>query len=405
VITSIGAGVVILILTPVLKKLTGDRDGGPREFATRTGTAEEGRVGEPRGPFSWPGHVEHDADGASSAAARIGAAARIAKRFPLTAGVAAFRRNPRSRDPSNHDPEGVARGNGHDDRRCDDVARRTTSGPSRGNAFGVRCALVVSSGGVGETPTPPAFDEHAFSVAHAATDGRAPIAKRFTLTAGPRRFAATPGHATQTTTTPKGSPWERHDVRCRDDVACREHVGPDPTETPSAFGRVVRFVRGCRRDADTPGFQRTRLRRGARVDLLPRPNREAIPVDSRGSRRFAAPRSCDQRTTTPKGSPWEQARRSIVAMTLHAATSGRSHGNAFGVRSRWSFHPGCRRDADTPGFQRTRLRRGASSTSPRPNREAIPVDSRGRGVSPRPLGHATKRPRPRRGRRGNGHDV
>jgi hypothetical protein len=35
------------------------------------------------------------------------------------------------------------------------------------SALGV---LVVLSGGVGETPTPPALDEHAFGVAHVSTD-------------------------------------------------------------------------------------------------------------------------------------------------------------------------------------------------------------------------------------------
>ena len=40
----------------------------------------------------------------------------------------------------------------------------------------------------------------------------------------------------------------------------------DPTETPSRLMRVTRFVRGCRRNADTPGFPRARLRRGPRDD-------------------------------------------------------------------------------------------------------------------------------------------
>jgi hypothetical protein len=43
--------------------------------------------------------------------------------------------------------------------------------------------LVVLPGCAGETPTHPALDEHAFGVAR--VDGRrAPIAKRFPLTAG-----------------------------------------------------------------------------------------------------------------------------------------------------------------------------------------------------------------------------
>jgi hypothetical protein len=68
---------------------------------------------------------------------------------------------------------------------------------------------VISSGGVGEAPTPPAFDEHAFGVSHASTNARTnreaiPVDSR-----GLRRFAATPGHAPRTTQTPKGSPRER----------------------------------------------------------------------------------------------------------------------------------------------------------------------------------------------------
>jgi hypothetical protein len=58
-------------------------------------------------------------------------------------------------------------------------------------------AVVVSSGGVGETPTPPALHEHAFGVAHASTHAipnreAIPVDSR-----GLRRFAATPGHATK----------------------------------------------------------------------------------------------------------------------------------------------------------------------------------------------------------------
>jgi hypothetical protein len=69
--------------------------------------------------------------------------------------------------------------------------------------------LVVLSGGVGETPTPPALNEHAFGVALASIKTifnreAIPVDSR-----GLRRFAATPGHAPHTTPTPKGSPWER----------------------------------------------------------------------------------------------------------------------------------------------------------------------------------------------------
>jgi hypothetical protein len=69
--------------------------------------------------------------------------------------------------------------------------------------------LVISSGGVGETPTPPALDEHAFGVAHASTDAspnREAIPER---SRGLRRLAATPGDATHTTPPPQGSPRER----------------------------------------------------------------------------------------------------------------------------------------------------------------------------------------------------
>ncbi|MEY3231291.1 MAG: hypothetical protein RL689_1380 [Planctomycetota bacterium] len=70
-------------------------------------------------------------------------------------------------------------------------------------------ALGVLSGGVGETPTPPALAGHAFGVAHASTDAKPnreaiPVDSR-----GLRRFAATPGDAMHTTPTPRGSPWER----------------------------------------------------------------------------------------------------------------------------------------------------------------------------------------------------
>jgi hypothetical protein len=58
-------------------------------------------------------------------------------------------------------------------------------------------ALVVLSGGVGETPTPPALNEHAFGVSLASIKtifnrGAIPVDSR-----GLRRFAATPGHATK----------------------------------------------------------------------------------------------------------------------------------------------------------------------------------------------------------------
>jgi hypothetical protein len=66
----------------------------------------------------------------------------------------------------------------------------------------------------------------------------------------------------------------------------------------------------------------------------PRPNREAIPVDSRGSRRFAAPPVMRPKDHDPEGVAVGTGTTFDVAMTLHAATSGRSHGNAFGVRSR-----------------------------------------------------------------------
>ncbi len=68
---------------------------------------------------------------------------------------------------------------------------------------------VISSGGVGEAPTPPAFDEHAFGVAHALTNARPNREAILVNSRGLRRFAATPGHAPHTTPTPKGSPWER----------------------------------------------------------------------------------------------------------------------------------------------------------------------------------------------------
>jgi hypothetical protein len=69
--------------------------------------------------------------------------------------------------------------------------------------------LVVLSGGVGETPTPPALNEHAFGVALASIKTifnreAIPVDSR-----GLRRFAATPGPRDEMTTTLEGSPWER----------------------------------------------------------------------------------------------------------------------------------------------------------------------------------------------------
>ncbi len=94
-----------------------------------------------------------------------------------------------------------------------------------------------------------------------------------------------------------------------------------------------------------------------------------------------------------------------VGSTLHAMASGRSLGNAFGVGRVGRFIRGCRRNADTPGFRRTRLRRGPLADRRPPNREVILVDSRGLRRFAATPGHATKHPRPRRGRRGNGPDV
>jgi hypothetical protein len=54
--------------------------------------------------------------------------------------------------------------------------------------------LVVLSGGVGETPTPPALNEHAFGVAHVSTNGLPNREAIRVESRGLRRLAATPGH-------------------------------------------------------------------------------------------------------------------------------------------------------------------------------------------------------------------
>ena len=50
---------------------------------------------------------------------------------------------------------------------------------------------------------------NAFGVAHASTDATPNREAILVDSRGLRRLAATPGHATHTTPTPKGSPWER----------------------------------------------------------------------------------------------------------------------------------------------------------------------------------------------------
>jgi hypothetical protein len=85
-------------------------------------------------------------------------------------------------------------------------------------------ALMLGSGGIGETPTPPALDEHAFGVAHASTHAipnreAIPVESR-----GWRRFAATPGHATTRTRPRWGPRGSAQRIRRHVHVA-RERVG------------------------------------------------------------------------------------------------------------------------------------------------------------------------------------
>ena len=167
--------------------------------------------------------------------------------------------------------------------------------------------LVISSGGVDETPTPPALDEHAFGAAHASTDA-APNREAILVTAGGCGAAPLPPVTRRTRPRRRrGRRGNAHDVRCGVNVA-GERIGI---------------------------IHRKRLRR------------------------------------------W----------------------------SRW-FHPGVsakrrhpRLSTNTPSAWHTRRR------TPRPIAKRFPNVAGGCGASPRPPVTRRTRPRPRRGRRGNAHDV
>ena len=136
------------------------------------------------------------------------------------------------------------------------------------------------------------------------------------------------------------------------------------------------------------------------------PNREAIPVESRGLRRLAAtPGHATKRPRPRRGRRGNvhDVRRRVDVACERVGLIPRKRLRRW---PRWAFCPGVsarrrhpRLSTNTPSAWRTRRRTHG------PNREAIPVDSRGlRRLAATP-GHGDKRPRPRRGRRGNGHDV
>ena len=97
---------------------------------------------------------------------------------------------------------------------------------------------------------------------------------------------------------------------------------------------------------------------------LPRANRRHAPIAKRFTSTAggcgASPQPPVTRPSThdPEGVVVGTGMTIAVAMMLHANASGRSRGNAFGVGRVGRFIRGCRRNADTPGFRRTRLRRG-----------------------------------------------